>query len=518
MTEPESDQFSQPRPRLRPRVSRQLAVLILVACAVVSWRVPSNVAALIAQQQDVLLNRYSTGRFAILLIWTLVLLGIAWQIAFPSKLRVRERCFRAGTFAAALVLCLLAVDLAWRDLRAERYIEQTIGTPPAATTGASLATSAPSPVAKVRHRPPFEKITFRYVDQPKAARSYPNRPPGYPDQQITLSTDACGFRNPLALDRADIVALGDSFTEGENVDDAQTWPRLLAQQTGMSTYNLGMSGTSPWYYLNAFKFAGARLSPKTVVCMIYGGNDFRPEPLLHPRHRPNSYLETSPLWLAAQRSLIGLLGSVAADGPVPDVETVSWMPIAVPEGPQARYYTFTSKHMIWLWHSRQELLASPGWLDASAPLAELRALCTAQRIRPIVVYAPPPPQVVLPLIGERVDSDMLRRFALYSIAELPPAEQFRTLQLAHLDAREDALADFCLAQGLEFVSLTRPLREAMASSTQVYFTYDQHFTPLGQMLAAYEIRRQIAADEAGINSRAGVAAEPHSPGTVRTGS
>ena len=39
-------------------------------------------------------------------------------------------------------------------------------------------------------------------------------------------------------------------------------------------------------------------------------------------------------------------------------------------------------------------------------------------------------------------------------------------------------------QAIEFVSLTQPLRKGISSGEQAYFTFDQHWTPVGQEIVA----------------------------------
>ena len=48
--------------------------------------------------------------------------------------------------------------------------------------------------------------------------------------------DENGFRNPVVLKQTDIVALGDSYTYGVNVDSEDSWPRQLAKMLDMSVY------------------------------------------------------------------------------------------------------------------------------------------------------------------------------------------------------------------------------------------------------------------------------------------
>lgn len=48
-----------------------------------------------------------------------------------------------------------------------------------------------------------------------------------------------------------------------------------------------------------------------------------------------------------------------------------------------------------------------------------------------------------------------------------------------LENAEDTLAAFCADHGVPFVSVVDALRERSRSGKQVYYTYDQHWTPLG---------------------------------------
>lgn len=58
-----------------------------------------------------------------------------------------------------------------------------------------------------------------------------------------LSFDAEGFRRTSAVpDRGVILAVGDSFTLGEEVDDEQAWPAQLQRLLGRRVINAGVSG------------------------------------------------------------------------------------------------------------------------------------------------------------------------------------------------------------------------------------------------------------------------------------
>lgn len=95
-------------------------------------------------------------------------------------------------------------------------------------------------------------------------RHRPN--PAFPDH------DARGFRNPVALERAEIVALGDSQTYGTGVRAADAWPRRLEQLTGRSVYGMAFGGYGPAHALVLWDEAVA-LHPDVVLVTFYSGND-----------------------------------------------------------------------------------------------------------------------------------------------------------------------------------------------------------------------------------------------------
>jgi hypothetical protein len=84
--------------------------------------------------------------------------------------------------------------------------------------------------------------------------------------------DDRGYRNPEALVKADIVAIGDSQTYGYNAFSQDSWPGQLARMTGKRVYNMGVGGWGPAQYYRVLDEALA-LDPETVVLGFYFGND-----------------------------------------------------------------------------------------------------------------------------------------------------------------------------------------------------------------------------------------------------
>ena len=85
--------------------------------------------------------------------------------------------------------------------------------------------------------------------------------------------DSRGFRNPHALERADIVLLGDSHTYGTTVSPDDTWARVLAAETGTTVYNMAIPAWGPGQAA-AFLPDALALKPKTILYGLFFGNDF----------------------------------------------------------------------------------------------------------------------------------------------------------------------------------------------------------------------------------------------------
>jgi hypothetical protein len=86
--------------------------------------------------------------------------------------------------------------------------------------------------------------------------------------------DAWGFRNARVPAAADVVAIGDSHTYGNNAAMVDAWPSVVAELTGLSVYNLGLGGYGPNQYYALLKTRALTLRPRIVVCGLYLGDDF----------------------------------------------------------------------------------------------------------------------------------------------------------------------------------------------------------------------------------------------------
>jgi hypothetical protein len=463
--------------------AKWIQTIIIAAVNFLLWAIPSNVPYLIAQNRDVLLGRYGVTH----LTWAILVVPVSlmWlYLIWSNEKNVRQRQFQVTALALSIILPMFLVDVLMRLAQPKQYVMET----------------------NFYHRKPDSVITGINHDVPENAFSYPQMRPGYPDIEYTLTTDKIGFRNKTELEKYDIIALGDSFTEGSNITDDDVWTVKLAQKSGLSVYNLGMAGTHPAIYLETLKLFGTSLSPRMALCMLYEGNDFRDSNYEREdtiSHKIGNFFKGSPLRLALQNLLIKSMSSsenkpaekqtvsenAQAESEKEDVNpesvsAISWLPVPIPEGPDVKYYTFTVKSLLAHFEKKDSFLRTKGYRQTIASLRQIKKICDDNSIRLVIVYASDKSHVLVPLAIDKISSQTLRDFMALKAKGLPPVEELKDELLSRLDMKEKVFKDFCQKEYIDFVSLTEPLRQEVALGEQLYFTYDDHWTPLGHEVVA----------------------------------
>jgi lysophospholipase L1-like esterase len=107
---------------------------------------------------------------------------------------------------------------------------------------------------------------------PAAAPAVPDARLGHRPNPAHPEHDRRGFRNSQALERADIVVLGDSQTYGTGARAEETWPRQLAAKLPRSVYAMAFGGWGAAHSLLLWEEAAA-LKPAVVIEALYAGND-----------------------------------------------------------------------------------------------------------------------------------------------------------------------------------------------------------------------------------------------------
>ncbi|MEQ9406396.1 MAG: SGNH/GDSL hydrolase family protein [Fuerstiella sp.] len=91
------------------------------------------------------------------------------------------------------------------------------------------------------------------------------------DSQLS-DVDENGFRNASVPDHVDIVAIGDSHTQGLNTDHDNCWPQQLGQRLNQTVYNMGVAGYGPLQY-EKLVIQALQRRPKLIFIGLYLGND-----------------------------------------------------------------------------------------------------------------------------------------------------------------------------------------------------------------------------------------------------
>lgn len=110
------------------------------------------------------------------------------------------------------------------------------------------------------------------LEPPWSRRSPPDSTLGHRVSPFAPGMDDRGYRNPVALEGADVLALGDSYTFGVPAASAESWPAVLAEKLGRPVYNAGIIGYGFCEYPLVLASL-ASLEPGVVVLGVYTGND-----------------------------------------------------------------------------------------------------------------------------------------------------------------------------------------------------------------------------------------------------
>jgi lysophospholipase L1-like esterase len=139
------------------------------------------------------------------------------------------------------------------------------------------------------------------ISPPWSRNQVPDSGLGYRNSPFFPGHDRRGYRNDDALDRYDIVAIGDSMTYGFGVSPESSWPRQLRTLSGRTVYNGGVGGYGPCEYERVAEELLV-LKPELVIVALNVTNDIADayRSVVLERRCPN-LMTTDPATLAAMR-------------------------------------------------------------------------------------------------------------------------------------------------------------------------------------------------------------------------
>ena len=298
---------------------------------------------------------------------------------------------------------------------------------------------------------------------------------GHRDFSYRVRTNSRGLRTPHQHGPVDVVAIGDSFTFGYGVDEADAWPARLAALTGWSVANLGVSGYGSQSELAVLRSDGLPLQPRLVLWQFFANDcedaslfarwqqSGQPDLYRWLRQTPAAAGRTTPAagrlrgWLhrhvrsyeLAKYALgIGGYGS----GGYPAFVQVDSAALLLDPANAARWADF----------SRAEI--NHGWQLTCDSLLEAQRTAQATGVRFAVLLAPSKEETY----GNR-----------------RPRRQARSAGDIRGPARR--MAAFCRQQGIPCLDLGPLFVSAGQANQALYFPTDAHWNPAGHALAARQI-------------------------------
>lgn len=297
---------------------------------------------------------------------------------------------------------------------------------------------------------------------------------GHPDFSYRLRTNGRGLRTPFERGPVDVIALGDSFTFGYGVDEAETWPARLAELTGWSVANLGVSGYGPQSELALLRSEGPALQPRLLLWQFFA-ND----------------LEDASLFARWQQSgdpdLYGWQRRTQAVAPAQPAACSlrSLLHRHVRSYELVKYLLHPSDYPAWV-----EDHGAPLWLDLSS--AARRADFARPENRD----------------GWRITCDCLLQAKAAAEAAGAPlavllAPSKEEIYAGRLRARQAGaagdlrgntrrVAAFCRQQSIACLDLGPAFVQAAQAGQAFYFRSDAHWNPAGHALAAQQVARWLA--------------------------
>jgi hypothetical protein len=426
-------------------------------------------------------------------VWLALTLLIVFVLVFSGQPRaaVAGVAGRAIFVLACVLLTYLALDLILRAVPA--------------LVPESAWSHLTDPGLRLRSYYAFfdQPVTMGYRYRPSRDDWVPCRNTGLPAFRVRWTTDENGFRNtPPLLDGYDLVAVGDSFTGGDLVDEP--WPVLLGRATGLSTLNLGIRGWGPQAEAEAVQAFGLAREPSWVVVGFYEGNDLL-DAANYEEIRTSglnwvdwmqSTASRQPMdsWLAWQSLRYGLYDYGLQ---VLDLEEGGKrrrrFPLTVEVGGKDLSLGFYDRQTAFLSATQEEIGASVNYALTEAALSALKQACDAQGVHLLLAYLPSKEHVYLPLIHDQDALATILAGAGQTVLDekgglvMNDSPLAPDMVWAHLDDQRQVMEALAEQLDVGFLDLTPVFQSETAQGQQLYFPMDAHWTQEGHQLAAETI-------------------------------
>ncbi len=289
------------------------------------------------------------------------------------------------------------------------------------------------------------------------------------DRYVHYRTDENGFRNPPGLRRADIVFIGDSYTEGSQVAEEHTFVQRVAAASGLEAVNLGRGAYGPQQELIVLRRYGLKYRPRYVVWQLFEGNDLI-DARGFTKWKENPAPETSLKYRYLERSLITRLLSGTVRGS------------SSPPPAQLTYLDGTVRPLFlrYGYHPDAPLKDPIGLAETQKAVEAGHQLCESLGIELLVLFIPTMLHVLEPFI---------------SFSEAPARDRYLPRADAYGTANfGESMAELCVKVGCSYVDMFPVLRaEAIKDNRDLYFPGDEHLGIRGHEVLARTVSQWISA-------------------------
>lgn len=291
-----------------------------------------------------------------------------------------------------------------------------------------------------------------------------------------LRLDEYGFRLPARVSNDyDVVALGDSYTEGANV--ARPWSDAFASESSLSTRNLGFRGYGIRHYAWTWQEFGIQENPDVLIIGFFGGNDIftagldieSPFPL--PIEKRANDIDAEPVTVHTELD----------DEPI--------YPIYLSDSTSI---TFLSTYISWMNAAEDQLRGSVNYQVISEGLTQIQETASDDTCL-VFVYFPSKVEVYFPYLDEADYPTILegqKTVLLNSDGTLHIVEDFDISLERVMDWRlntGNVMTELAETIGYNTLNLHSAFDEHAGNGEMLYYTYDTHWNQAGQMLAGETI-------------------------------
>jgi hypothetical protein len=292
---------------------------------------------------------------------------------------------------------------------------------------------------------------------------------------VEYHTDENGFRNPPGQRQADIVFIGDSFTEAAQVEDSDTFVRRVGRLTGLSVVNLARGAYGPQQELIVLQRYGLAYKPRVVVWQLFEGNDLIDAEQFAEWMKNPQQVDSS---LRERYFANSLLNEVLAGTRLPERgESVATL----------RYHDGTTRRvpLRYRYEPDQPSTLPLGMSETLRVVETGQRLCESQGIQLLVMFVPTMVRVLAPDITFDRPEDRVR-----FLPEVRPGQKDLS----------DTMQEFCDRIGCSFVDGVDVLRRAATAGSEhnLYIPNDEHFD-----IGAHEVIAQVIVDSVRAKNLAG---------------